>query len=135
MFLSLTAAPPYVSLFPPVSFQGTRGGHHQSLDPRTRKTATLRLKKFPTRQRFLCPMTSFAKKLRPGTNVPRSCQSHTARAVLGRRACFRWRLTSAKEAFHDRQTALWTSSIYISCTAFFFLTYSSAVLCAYAQPP
>lgn len=60
----------------------------------------------------LCPMTSFAKKMRPGIDdSSRSCQPHHGALLWAGERRFRWRLTSAKEVFHVRQTALWASSI------------------------
>lgn len=83
---------------PPVSFQGTPGGHRQKpRPPYYGKRQPLGLKIPNSTKLSLCLMTSFAKKMRPGVDFPREAVSYsTARAVLGRRALFQM-------AFSERQ--------------------------------
>ncbi|KAL7920820.1 hypothetical protein ACQKWADRAFT_297406 [Trichoderma austrokoningii] len=72
--------------------------------------------------------------MRPGIAVSsKSCQpQHGAAPFWPAQRCFRRRLTSAKEVFHDRQTALWTS-----CSILFFihLQYLLSFLRLCAGPP
>lgn len=137
MFLQLIASPLCLFLFPPpVSFQGTRGGHRQKpRPPYYGKRQPLGLKIPNCTKLSLCPMTSFAKKMRPGVDVPREAVSYsTARAVLGRRALFQM-------AFSERQggvsrPANGTVDLFNMHLSYSFFTYPSSILfCAYAQAP